>query len=351
MNICFVNSTRKWGGVKTWTLDLALGLTKHGHHPLIMARPGVFLDKIQSSGLQALPIIFGPDFNPILIFKLMRLFRERSIDLVLVNVGKDMRTAGVAAKLLGIPVVHRVGLAGDMKNTTKVRWIHRWVRPQILVPCQQIKQGLLRNLPYLEPEEIRVILTGKTPAPHPPAKRHRPLRFISTSQLNADKGHEDILKAFGKLKGQGLDFEYHIVGTGRVEAKLRGIAQKLGLDSHIAWHGFQKDVRALLQKADVFLLPSYSEGLPNSLLEAMSEGLICVARKVGGIAEVWPASAGHLLLPQTALPEDFSSVLSQLIGSPDNDLGKTQQNFHALAQNNSYTRMLTAIETFFLESI
>ncbi len=346
MNICFVNSTRKWGGVKSWTLDVAAGLLAGGHLPLIIARPGPFVDKARALGLEALSLTFGPDFNPLLVFKFLRLFSDRKIDLIVVNVGKDMRSAGIAAKLLGIPVTHRVGLAGDMENTFKVRAMHKWVRPSILVPCEQIKQGILRKLPYLSAQEITVILTGKIPAPTPPSTIHAPLRFISTSQLNADKGHKDILLALQALKGQGVSFEYHILGTGRIEAELRDLATGIGLDDRITWHGFQKNVRVLLQQADIFLLPSYMEGLPNALLEAMAEGLVCVARDVGGVSEVWPTRMRHLLLDMHSRPEAWTQTLLHLAGRTTPELLEIRHTFWNMGNANDFSRMIAAFERF-----
>lgn len=347
MRICFVNSTRKWGGVKSWTLDVSQGLMGRGHEISIIGRPGPFIDKAASLGVDARSVSFGPDFNPLLIIQLRDWFRAEKIELVVVNVGKDMRSAGVAAKLCGIPVVHRVGLAGDMENTFKIRTLHRWIRPAMLVPCEQIKQGLLRELPYLTPQEITVVLTRKEPAPAPPDRIHGPLRLISTSQLNADKGHKDILMALDGLKKEGYDFEYHVVGTGTIETELKDMAASLELKEQIIWHGFQADVRATLRQADVFLLPSYTEGLPNSLLEAMAEGLVCVARNVGGVAEVWPEKASELLLPYSARPENFAHIIAQLMSADTDHIHAVQQIFHHMAKKNSRERMVQELEVFF----
>lgn len=347
MNICFVNSTNKWGGVKSWTLDVACGLTKRGHHAVIVGRPGPFVDKAREMGLEALGISFGPDFNPLLISRFMGMFRRGKVDLVVVNVGKDMRSAGVAARVLGIPVVHRVGLAGDMLNTWKVRLMHKWVRPSILVPCEQIKIGMLQELPYLSPEEVTVILTGKEPAPEPPATVHSPLRFISTSQLNADKGHKDVLEALAGLKKLGYDFYYDIVGTGRIETELKALASRLDLDDRIVWHGFQKDVRSTLRKSDIFLLPSYSEGLPNTLLEAMAEGLVCVARDTGGVNEVWPHQAQRLLLPASSGAQHVATTLKSLLETEVEDILALGQIFWNAANENSLRIMSDKIDFFF----
>jgi len=325
MNLVFVNSTHKWGGVKTWTLEVALGLKKLGHNTTIIARKGPFVEKAADLGLNTWAINFGPDFNPITIYKFCSFFKKNKIERVFVNVGKDMRTAGVAARLLNIPVIHRVGLPGDMRNKWNVKLMHSWIKPKILVPCEYIKNGLLKNLPFLKPEEITVILTGKEPSPEPPNKVHRPLQFISTSQLNPDKGHKDVLHAFSRLKKQGYDFHYHIVGTGKIEEKLKYLAQSLNVSDRITWHGFQKDVRKFLDKADIFLLPSYSEGLPNSLLEAMTEGLVPIARDVGGVGEVWPDGLQKFLLPYSGREKKFEQVIRNVLTMTDYDILKTKK--------------------------
>lgn len=348
MNICFVNSTRKWGGVKTWTLDAAQGLAASGHQVLVIGRFGPFIDKARALGLEALGQSFGPDFNPLLIQRLMHIFRRHKIDVVVVNVGKDMRSAGVAAKLLGIPVVHRVGLAGDMLNTWKVRLLHQWVRPRLLAPCNQIKNGLIQALPYLQANEITVIPTGKIPAPTPPSVVHRPLRLISTSQLNADKGHEDVLRALATLAEQGVNFTYHVVGTGGIEDRLQALSRALMLEDRVVWHGFRTDVRLLLRQADIFLLPSYREGLPNALLEAMAEGLVCVARDVGGVSEVWPPSE-PLLSPDAQGP-DIADALRRLAHLDDASLLARKHLFWEQATANSLDVMAHSLERFFLDT-
>lgn len=326
MRIAFVNSTHKWGGVKTWCLEVAYGLKKYTSiESIILGREGVFLEKAKELGLENYAINFGPDYNPFVIKKFMDIFKARNVKCVIVNVGKDMRTAGIAAKLLNIPVVHRVGLPGDMQDKWDVRLMHKWIGPSILVPCQYIKDGLLKNLPFLKPEEITVILTGKEVSPNPPVKVYEPLQFISTSQLNPDKGHKDILYAFAKLKEEGYNFHYHVVGTGRSEQKLKDLAKKLNLDDRITWYGFQKNVRSILRKADVFILASYSEGLPNSLLEAMAEGLIPIAREVGGVKEVWPDGMQEFLFSYSARKKEFEQVIRIVLKMTDYDILKIKK--------------------------
>lgn len=319
MNIAFVNAARKWGGVKTWTLDVAQGLRDLGDRPLIAGRPGPFVDRAARLGLDAVPCSFGFDGNPLAVIRFMRLFQKRDIEIVVVNIGKDMRTAGLAARLLGLPVVHRVGLPGDMRPSAKVVLAHRFVRPRMLVPCEFIKQGLLAELPFLRPEEVTVIRTGKRPAAQAPTGTGAPRRLIMTSQLNPDKGHAEVLDALAALRAQGLDFRLSVAGAGRDEAALKEKAAALGLTDRVDWLGFVADAPARLRDHDVFVLASHSEGLPNALLEAMAQGLAPAARDVGGVAEIWPAALDDLLCGgRTGRP--LQDVLARALTLSDADL-------------------------------
>lgn len=324
MNIAFVNATRRFGGVKTWTLDLCRALDALGHKTWLFARPGPFLDKARDLGLDAREGWFGFDYRPASILRFRRFFLDNAVDALVANVGKDLRIAGVAARLAGVPVVHRVGLPRDMRDTLKVRLTHRFTRPVLLSPCEHIRSEMLKEIPFLSPEEIFVVPTGKEPGPEPPAPR-TPRRIAVTSQLNPDKGHADLLRALAALKARGLDFRLHVAGDGRDADALKALARDLGLADLVAWHGFTPRVHEILDRADIFCLPSLSEGLPNTLLEAMARGLAPAARDVGGISEAWP---GHLPpLDRTLVPTDggheaLAGALEALLALDDEALAR-----------------------------
>lgn len=316
MRIVYVNSTHKWAGVKTWTLDTAAWLKAHGHEVTIFGRPGPFTDKSRVLDIETFAVDFGGDFNPARILSFARFFRARHTDVLVANVGKDLRTAGMAAKLCGVPVLHRVGLPGDMRNSGKVRLMHRFIKPRILVPSHATKAGLLECLPHLRPEEVAVIHTGKPLAQKPLEPVRRPLRLVVSSRLSQEKGHADLLRALAVLRSQGLTFSLDVLGTGPVEEELKALAASLGLDGYVNWLGFSTDVTARLRACDAFVLPSYAEGLPNTLLEAMAQGLCPVARDVGGVREIWPSSGLDGLLAGME-PADLLAPLERLLRADD----------------------------------
>jgi glycosyltransferase involved in cell wall biosynthesis len=318
MNIVFVNSTRKWGGVKTWTVDYATWLKDHGHIVRVYGRQSEFVDKLKRAGVDAFRMDFGFDYNPVTITRFLKDFSINRPDVVIGNITKEMNTAGVAARLLGIPNIQRVGLPADMNYSLRLKMLHKITRPWFLCPSQSVHNGLLKHLPYIEPERVKIIQNAKHPVEGVKPLEDGPLRLVSTSQVNADKGHEQVLEALAGIP-QGK-VEYHIVGTGKLEQQLREKYAALEQDGKVVWHGFSTDVAGHLTKADVFLLPSVREGMPNALLEAMSAGLAPVSRRVGGVADIWPESLSRFLLPMDAGVQEFREVLDELLAMSSDEL-------------------------------
>lgn len=321
MNIIFVNSTRRFGGVKAWTIDMGARLKSFGHNVHVFCRKGPFADMAHAAGLNTWAVrSFGWDYNPGAVMGFRRLFIEQGAHVVLCNVGKDLRTAGLGARMAQVPVVLRVGLPGDMKDSLKVRLTHKFINPNVLSPCDFIAQGLARELPFVHADEIKVIRTGKEPAPETPSKANTPRRIITASQLNPDKGHTELLDALKILAGQGFDFRCEMLGTGSIENELKAKAGNLGLEDRVSFPGFSTNVRAHMRQADIFVLPSLSEGLPNALLEALAEGLAPVSGKVGGVAEAWPPMAGETLFDRALGASGMAEALALLLKKSDQEL-------------------------------
>ncbi len=316
MRIAFVNATKKWGGVKTWMLNFAVGLQDLGHDVYVYARQDHFVDSCQQKNLKAKHFDFGMDLNPIAIYKFYQLFKRNKIDCVFVNVEKGLSTAGIAAKLLAIPVIQRIGLPNDIAYKLKTSLIHKYVDPYFLCPCEFIAKGFKLSLPYLKDEKIKVILNGKTPTVNA-LKTNSPRHLILTQQLNNDKGHIHILKALEKVK---YDFVCHIVGTGSNEKEIKAFAETLDIKQEIIWHGFTTDVASKLKQADIFLLASTSEGLPNTQLEALAHGLLPVMHNVGGVCEVLSEELKSWVLDFPASVEEFTTQIEKALQLSDEEL-------------------------------
>lgn len=104
--------------------------------------------------------------------------------------------------------------------------------------------------------------------------------FMSTGQLSVRKNHEVIIRALAQIDNYSV--KYLIVGLGELEGKLKALVRELGLQDRVVFAGYRSDVKELLNIVDAFAFPSLQEGLPVSLMEAMSVGLPVVCSRVRG---------------------------------------------------------------------
>lgn len=312
MNIAFVNSTKKWGGVKTWCINTASVLNLNRGHALLIGKDPRFIQRAQQLKIDAYLKRFGFDYNPLLIHFFYQLYKKHKITCVIVNVGKDVKSAGIAARIANIPVIHRIGSPGDIENTLENRFLHKIIHPALICCSNFTKQGLLRNLPYLSNYTVTTIHPG-VHIPTDTLQTQQKPTFITTSQLNADKRHIDLIEGCKILTDNGFDFSLKIVGEGNQEASLKQRVRELNLERFIHFIGYTNNVREQLQKADFFVLPSQCEPLGIALEEAMANGLIPIARAAGGVPEIWPPFLQHLLLPPDSRAKEFAHALMKLM--------------------------------------
>jgi glycosyltransferase involved in cell wall biosynthesis len=121
------------------------------------------------------------------------------------------------------------------------------------------------------------------------------------------KGHKELFAAMAQLK-EPYPCHALIVGGGRREEEVKGAAASLGLAREVHFLGQRLDVPDLLQAMDIFVLPSYSEGVSLALLEAMAAGLPVIATAVGGTPEVVTDGETGLLIP----PRDSDALAGAL---------------------------------------
>jgi glycosyltransferase involved in cell wall biosynthesis len=144
---------------------------------------------------------------------------------------------------------------------------------------------------------------------------------LAVGRLSREKAHLDLIQAFKRLCETTADISLKlvIVGDGPERARLEAAAESLGDKERVAFTGQVSDVRPFFALADVFVLPSHSEGSPNVLLEAMAANVPIVATAVGGVPEI-VANNESALLVQPSDPPALAAAISSLL--TDKDLGQ-----------------------------
>ncbi|SAL31153.1 group 1 glycosyl transferase [Caballeronia udeis] len=115
------------------------------------------------------------------------------------------------------------------------------------------------------------------------------LRIINTAMMhNHSKGHLVLLEAMAELRRRDVGFSLTLIGDGVLRGELEAQAAKLGLFDNIRFLGLvdANSVAAHVAQHDLFVLPSYQEGMPRAMLEAMAAGTPVIASNVGGIPEI-----------------------------------------------------------------
>ncbi len=113
--------------------------------------------------------------------------------------------------------------------------------------------------------------------------------IVTTANVDVRyKGHEYVIRAMAKLKNKGGNhYRYEMIGGGNGEY-LKDLCRRLGVDDKVSFLGRKdwKEVMQTLKDADIYIQPSLQEGLPRSVVEAMSTALPCIGFDTGGMPEL-----------------------------------------------------------------
>jgi glycosyltransferase involved in cell wall biosynthesis len=222
--------------------------------------------------------------------------------------------AVMAARFLGKRVVVKLGNSGEFGDiqVSKKTWrgrlrlsvFQRWADRIIVLDEAMRKEALAAGF---DPKRLRRMNNGidaKAFAPlasRPDAQSALGLAgkvvVLSMGRLAAQKSLPMLFQAFAAALAECPSLHLLVLGDGPERPALDTLVKSLNISEHVTFVGNQADVKPYLNAADLFVLPSASEGISNALLEAMSAGLACLATPVGGNAEVLDDGRCGMLLP------------------------------------------------------
>jgi glycosyltransferase involved in cell wall biosynthesis len=144
-----------------------------------------------------------------------------------------------------------------------------------------------------------------------------PVQILCVGRLVTAKGQRVLLQAAGLLAARDHALHITLVGDGPDAAALKKLSTSLGLDGSVHFVGSltHSAIRNLLSEADVFVLPSFAEGIPVALMEAMATQLACVSTKSSGIPELITHDVDGLLV-QPGSAEELADAIESLLTSP-----------------------------------
>jgi len=180
------------------------------------------------------------------------------------------------------------------------------------------------QLMYLSPYEcwkkLHVCRLGIDPhlfQPLPRPSSDPAVEILCVGRLTPAKGQHLLIDALHQLLDQGRNVRLRLAGSGPDEADLRAHSARINLADRVLFEGpvNQDRIRSIYAQADIFCLPSFAEGLPVVLMEALSMGIPCITTAITGIPELIRHGIEGLLVP----PSDLAALVNALTTLVDND--------------------------------
>lgn len=301
------------GGAETMLLNLAEELRRRGHEVLPLGpadRTGWLASQFRERGFAPESYLLRRALDPACARQIAEILRANRIQVAHSHEFSMGVYGAVAARRAGVR--HIITMHGGRyyaergRRRAALRWAVR--RSDALVAVSEATARDLRATLRLAGDQVVVVHNG---IPFREGQRASlrdelglsadELLLVAVGNLYPVKGHAVLLRALGELHRSGaaanVRWRLAIAGRGEEEENLRALVAEEGIADRVVLLGFRKDVPDILAAADVFVMPSLSEGLPLALVEAMAAALPIVVSDVGGVSEVAAAGREAILVP------------------------------------------------------
>lgn len=213
----------------------------------------------------------------------------------------DAVAVSMLNKFLGLPFfakVHGTDVNENSQFPARSRLMKKWLNKAKTIFCASQALADILEREGVRKQKLSVNYNGVNPSMFYPIqeKPHRQ-HFIFVGSLIATKGCNELLSAFILAKQKCPEMELDIVGEGPMKSILAEKIHQHGLADCVRLRGSVPlpKVAEYIRQANVLVLPSYREGVPNVLLESFASGTPVISTKVGGIPEVVNSDVGLLI--------------------------------------------------------
>lgn len=316
--VLHAESSPGWGGQEVRTLTEARWLRDAGWRVLLACRPGSgILARARLAGIPAVALAMRGAWDLAAVARLVALIRREGVRLVHTHSSVDGWLGGVAGRLAGVPVVRSRHVSIPIRR--RLNPVYTLLADRVVASGEAIRRLLLAA--GVDPRKVVAIPAGVDLAEFAAARADRvrgqlgpggPL-IGSVAMFRGSKGHDLLLQAFAAVRGEFPESRLVLVGDGIRRAWVESLARERAIEAWVTFTGFREDVADLLAAMDCFVLASTrTEGVPQSLLQALAAGVPVVASAVGGIPEVIEDGVTGLLVPPGDVPALAAGIRATL---------------------------------------
>ncbi len=317
------------GGAERVLVAIATGLDRRRWTPSVvcLGSEGALVEPLRSAGIETICLGVSRRKPIGVVTRLAKVLKRLRPEIVQSFLFHANLAAKLAAPIAGTPWV-----VGGLRVAERQR---RWhlvldrLTSRLSAGSVCVSEGVRRfsvEVGGLDPDRLTVIPNGIDPAPIDAAMALDRATIgvpadatlaLFVGRLDPQKGLPILLEAADQLGPKGPDWRLVLVGDGPDREPLHAMARSLpGLDGRVIWLGRRDDVPSILKAADLFILPSLWEGMPNVVLEAMAARRAVIGTRVEGTEDlVVPGETGWLIPPSEVRP--LADALGQAIADPD----------------------------------
>lgn len=253
----------------------------------------------------------------------------------------------IVAKLAGTSLSITVHGPDEFYDVSRYHLAEKIENCQFLCTIGKFARSQLMKLSPVEHwDKFEVTPLGIYPesfSARPARERNGCFEVLCVGRLVPAKGQHVLVQAVDRLVKDGHDVKLRLVGDGPDRKSLEEMVKRLDLSNRTTFEGAvnQDKIQAFYRQADAFVLPSFAEGIPVVLMEAMAIEVPCITTQITGIPELIRNGVDGLLVTASDI-EGLAAAIQRLIGSPDlcRDLGEAgrkrvleRYNLHTNIQN------------------
>lgn len=272
---------------------------------------GKLADALEDQGWPVLAMNEAPGLRPGMIWRLSRQLRRLKIDVVHTHDDRPLLYGGLASAMARVPTHVHTHHHGYLPSVPRRRifLIRLAARLADVFVCVSHDSARFLQGQGLPARMLTTVWNGidldrypyRGPRPGGPA--------VTVARLSPEKDIANLIRAVARLGPTATDFRLEIAGDGPCRAELQALVADLKLTDRVRFLGEVRDIAGLLGQARLFVLPSRTEGISLTILEAMARGLPVLATRVGGNPETVLSGDTGLLVP----PCDPSALAQGLV--------------------------------------
>lgn len=334
----YITDSLNIGGLEVLLLEFLKRIDREKYNPFVctFTRNSVLIKEFQDIGVPVEVIEKRDGIDYTLPLRLAKVFKRDKIDLIHTHNVAPWLYGTVAAIITKIPHLVHTEHSNVSSNHKRLFIAEKYLAKytDIIIADSESVANYLINKQGISSKKVVTILNGiDIDKYRREIDVNRKRKEIGLNQndliigivarLVPVKNHLCLLKAFSLLKSKLGNVKLVIVGDGELRDDLERYVRDNELDKEVLFLGNRRDVPELLKIFDLFVLPSLSEGLSITLLEAMASGIPIVATDVGGNSEIIGNNEAGILIPPDSVETLFEAMLYLLTNKDRADkLGK-----------------------------